>query len=162
MSISITRFPEFRLALLVFRDLIGAAEMLDFFRGQPPQGDVERRWEKRWLTYIDPGADLSQLDLMSITELKRQIDRRQRERAWDATFRTAIVSNARRNDPMVSLWKGYVGRDPAHLAKPVLFSSLEGACAYLTLPAEAWAAVAQTAGLSASAPAWGAARPYKL
>jgi hypothetical protein len=156
MSLSITRFPEFKLALLVFCDLIEAGEMLDFFSGRGADPDVETRW----LTYIDTDADLTQLDLMSITELKRLIDRRQRERAWDATFRTAIVCNARRNDPMVSLWKGYVGRDPGHLAKPIVFSSLEGACAYLTLPVEAWETVSQTAGLGrACTRTRGAARP---
>jgi len=155
MSISITRFPRFKLALLVFRDLIGAPEMLAFFRG----GAAEREVETRWLTYIDAGADLSQLDLMSITELKRVIDRRQRERAWNETFRTAIVSSSRRNDPMVNLWKGYVGRDPDHLCKPVAFSSLEGAFVYLALPAEAREAVSRTAGLDvASARARGASR----
>jgi hypothetical protein len=153
MSISISRFPDHKLALLLFRGPIDAIDMLDFFGGQGAPREVAMRW----LTYIDPDADLSQLDLMSITELKRTIDRRQRERAWDATFRTAIVCNSRRNDPMVNLWKGYVGHDPGHLAKPVVFSSLEGACAYLTLPVDAWAGVAQAAGLGrCAAPARGA------
>lgn len=156
MSISIARFPQFKLALLVFRDLIDAAEMLEFFRGR----GAEREGETRWLTFIDPGADLSQLDLVSITELKRLVDRRRRERASDESFRTAIVSNSRRNDPIVTLWKGYVGRDPDHLPKPVVFSSLEGACAYLGLPAEAREMVAQAIGLSrSSGPARGASRP---
>lgn len=156
MSISISRFPEFKLALLVFRDLIDAAEMLDFFRGQ----GADREGETRRLTYIDPGADLSQLDLMSITELKRVIDRTRRERAFDKSFRAAIVSYSRRNDPIVNLWKGYVGRDPDHLAKPVVFSSLDGACAYLGLPAEAREALAQVVGLSrCSGPARGASNP---
>jgi hypothetical protein len=149
MSISITRFPEFKLGLIVFRDLIDAAEVLDFFRGP----DADRHGETRRLTYIDPGADLSQLDLMSITELKRVIDRKRRERALDESFRIAIVSNSRRNDPIVNLWKGYVGRDPDHLSKPVVFSSLEGACAYLGLPAEAREALAQAVGLRTPHPA---------
>lgn len=156
MSITLSRFPEFKLALLAFRDRIDAAEMLEFFRGR----NADRESETRWLTWIDPGADLSQLDLMSITELKRLVDRKQRERAWDENFRTAIVSNSRRNDPMVNLWKGYVGRDPDHLSKPVVFSNLEGAYAYLGLPAEARETVAQAIGLSrSSGPAMGASRP---
>lgn len=156
MSITLSRFPEFKLARLVFRDRIDAAEMLEFFRGR----NADRESETRWLIWIDAEADLSQLDLMSITELKRLVDRKQRERAWDENFRTAIVSNSRRNDPMVNLWKGYVGRDPDHLSKPVVCSNLEGACAYLGLPAEAREVLAQEIGLNqASGPARGASRP---
>ena len=147
MSISITRFPEFKLALVLFRDLIDAAEMLDFFRG--PWAD--RDGETRWLTFVAPDADLAQLDLMSITELKRVVDRKRRERPWDESFRSAIVSDSRRNDPMVNLWKGYVGRDPEHRSKPVVFSSLEGACAYLGLSAEARGALAEAVGLDRTA-----------
>lgn len=156
MSISIARFPEFRLAVIVFRDVIAADELLAFFRGS----EADREDETRWLTYLDPHADLSQLDLMSITELKRVVDRKQRERPPAEGVRSAIVSNSRRNDPMVNLWKGYIGRDPDHLAKPVAFASLEGACAYLGLPAEARTAVADAVGLSrAPGAARSAARP---
>ena len=94
MSITITRFPQFALALIIFRDLIDAGEMLEFFRA--PEAD--RQGETRWLTYIDPHADLSQLDLMSITDLKRVLDRKQRERPWDESFRSAIVSSSSRTN----------------------------------------------------------------
>jgi hypothetical protein len=156
MSISIARFPEFKLALVVFRDLIEAEELLAFYGGC----EADRDGESRWLTYVDPDADLSQLDLMTITELKRVAGRKQRERPWVEGFRAAIVSNSRRNDPMVNLWKGYVGRDPDHFAKPLVFPSLDGACAYLGLPAEARETLAQAVGLGrSSAPARGASRP---
>lgn len=156
MSISVVRFPQFKLGLIVFRDVIAADEMLAFFRGP----DADREDETRWLTYVDPHADLSQLDLMSITELKRVVDRKQQERPLDGSFRSAIVSDSRRNDPMVNLWKGYIARDPGHLVKPVAFASLEGACAYLGLPAEAREVVAQAIGVSrASGAARGASRP---
>jgi hypothetical protein len=147
MSISITRFPEFKLALVLFRGPIDAAEMLDFFRG--PWAD--RDGETRWLTFVAPDADLAQLDLMSITELKRVVDRKRQEQPWDESFRSAIVSDSRRNDPMVNLWKGYVGRDPGHRAKPVVFSSLEGASAYLGLPMEAREVLAEAVGLDRTA-----------
>ena len=80
------------------------------------------------------GADISDMDLLSITELKRDLAGKLAAELGDREFRSAIVCESALSDPIVRLWTAYLGRDERHPAKPAILTHLEDAFDHLDLP----------------------------
>jgi hypothetical protein len=137
MGVSIRRFPEFDVSLLILQGLVETGELTDFAR--QIDGDLPRRW----ITYVDPCADLNQLDLPFFGELKRILGPKLRARFAPDEFRSAIVTDSRVNDPVVRLWSSFASGDGEYPANPVVVSSLGSASDYLELPAAARLALVQ-------------------
>jgi hypothetical protein len=145
MGVSLRRFPDLNVSLLVLKGEVSAQDLLDFGRRMEPDGA-----QRRWINYVDPAADLSQLDLATFTELKRLVALKLRTQFPDGRFSSAIVCDSRLNDPIIRLWSNYVGRDAEHPARPAVFSTLVQAFDYLDLEPEARAALTEALGLPAS------------
>lgn len=138
MCIAIRRFPEHDLTLAELRGVLTGPELLDFLdRLQIAEGT------RRWLNYVAPDADLSQLDLMSLTELKRAVGRKVADAGSGGAFRSVFVCVSRRSEPVIHLWANYLGRDAGHPVKPQVFATLGAAFDHLDLPAAAREAVSR-------------------
>jgi hypothetical protein len=153
MGVSIRRFPDLGVSLLTLHGLVASEELSDFARR------IDQGVPRRWITYIEPGADLTQLDLLFFTELKRLIGAKLKAQFGDEEFRSALVCDSRVNDAVIRLWASYVGRDETHPSKPAVFSALGQAFDYLELATPARAAISEALGLKPAAGAEkGAAR----
>ena len=143
MCTAIRRIPEHDLTIAELRGVVGGPQLLDFL-------DRLQVAEKtsRWLTYVAPDADLSQLDLMSLTQVKRLVGRKVTEAEHPQAFLSVFVCTSRSSEPVIKLWAAYLGRDPAHPAQPQIFSSLEAAYDRLGLSPAAREAASQALGLS--------------
>jgi hypothetical protein len=139
MGIAIRRFPEHDLTLSELHGVVAGPELLDFL------GRLEAAEKtSRWLNYVAPDADLSQLDLMSVTELKRLVGRKVAEAGHEQPFRSIFVSASPQNEPMLKLWADYLGRATGHPWTPQVVSSLEAAYETLDLSPAAREAVSRT------------------
>lgn len=138
MCILIRRIPEHDLTLAELRGVLTGPELLDFLdKLQIAEGT------RRWLNYVGPDADLSQLDLMSLTHLKQAVGRKVTDAGTGGVFRSVFVCASRRSEPVIHLWANYVGRDAGHPVKPQVFATLEAAFDHLDLPAAARQAVSR-------------------
>ena len=152
MCIAIKRFVEHDLTVAELRGVVTGAQLLDFM----DRLQISEK-TRRWLSYVAVDADLSQLDLMSLSQAKRLVGRKVAEAAHQQPFVSAFVCASRCSEPVIRLWTDYLGRDPDHPAKPLVFSSLDAAFEHLELPPAAREAVTQALHLPpAEAPA---ARP---
>ena len=95
----------------------------------------------RWLTYVAPDADLSELDLSSLIQLKRLVGRKVTEAGHPRPFRSVFVCASPENEPVIRLWADYLGRDSGHPGSPQVVSSLEAAYDRLDLSPAAREAV---------------------
>jgi hypothetical protein len=138
MCIAIRRFPEHDLTVAELRGAVTGPELLDFM----DRLQIAER-TRRWLTYVAPDADLSQLDLMSLARLKGVVGRKLVEADHELTFVSAFVCASRCSEPVIRLWADYLGRDPEHPTKPQIFSSLQAAFDHLDLSPEARDAVSR-------------------
>lgn len=143
MCIAIRRFPEHDLTVAELRGLVTGAQLLEFM----DRLQISEK-TRRWLTYVASDADLSQLDLLSLTQAKRLVGRKVTEAAHAQPFISAFVCASRRSEAVIKLWTDYLGRDPDHPAKPQIFSSLEAAFGHLELSPAAGEAVWRALGLS--------------
>jgi hypothetical protein len=89
----------------------------------------------RWISYFAPSADLSELDIAAMAELKRLTSAKIREVYGDRPLAVAIVCDSRINEPILSVWRSYLGADVDHPTAPGMFSSLRAACDWLGAPA---------------------------
>ncbi len=140
MGVSLTRFTDPGLNLVIYRDAIPREELLDFFHrldGDDPAN------ASPWLSFFDPRADISELDLMVFVELKRILTPKLKAMAPDAPLVSAFVCDSRMNAVILNLWRSYVGRDPEYQSEPTVFTSLEAAFNFLGLPTDAHATLAQ-------------------
>lgn len=147
MCIAIQRFPEHDLTLAELRGGLPGPQLLDFV-------DRLQIAEKtsRWLIYVAPDADLSQLDLASLTQAKRLVGRKVTEAGHPQPFVSAFVCASRSAEAVIRLWTDYLRRDPDHPARPEVFSSLEAAFDRLDLTSAAREAVSRVLGRSPAAP----------
>lgn len=143
MCIAIKRFVEHDLTVAELRGLVTGAQLLEFM----DRLQISEK-TRRWLTYVASDADLSQLDLLSLTQAKRLVGRKVTEAAHAQPFISAFVCASRRSEAVIKLWTDYLGRDPDHPAKPQIFSSLEAAFGHLELSPAAGEAVWRALGLS--------------
>lgn len=157
MCIAIRRFVEHDLTVAELRGVVTGAQLLEFM----DRLQVSEK-TRRWLSYVATDADLTQLDLMSLTQAKRLVGRKVAEARHEQPFISAFVCASRCSEPVIKLWTDYLGRDPDHPAKPQIFSSLEAAFEHLQLSPAARETVERALSLSPGRPdqvnptsAWG-------
>jgi hypothetical protein len=131
MGIRVTRLTEFGVNISVFSGKITREVLLEHYAAL---GAADRAESGRWISYFDPSADLTELDLATFTELKRVVGAKVRELYGDGRLANALVCDSRINQPILNLWRSYVGRDGYHPSDPIVLSSLKAACDRLGLP----------------------------
>jgi hypothetical protein len=140
MGLSVRRFPEFNVSVVVMEGVIAAEAFVAFVK-QLDLGGVTR-----WLNYTRPGTDLTNVDLLSMTQVKRTFGERLRMQLQGGSIRSAFVCDSHDSEAVVRLWTAYVGRDDDYPSTPVICPSLEAAFDYLGLSPEAREAVADAIG----------------
>jgi hypothetical protein len=139
----VTRFPEFRVNVSVYSGPIARAELIEHYGSLDAEDAASA---DRWISYFDPTADLSQLDVAAIGELRRLTAAKLNEVYGDRTLTVAIVCKSPVNHPILSTWRSYLAADRNHPSDLSLFSSLKDACNWLDLPGSACFALAAVAG----------------
>lgn len=98
--------------------------------------------KRRIVLYVEPTADLSQLSITFIPEIRRAVADKLQELYGSEHSFTAWVSEPGRNAHFFDFWRRYleVGEHPA---LELLFPTLEAACDWLDLPEPARQAVSE-------------------
>jgi hypothetical protein len=143
VTIRVTRLPEFGVNMSVYSGPVSRAELVAHYGSI----DVEDAASgDRWISYFDSTADLSQLDVAAIGELRRLTATTLAQAYRGRTLRVAIVCKSAVNGPVLSTWRSYLAADPSHPSDLRLFWSLKDACDWLDLSATAGVALAAVAG----------------
>ena len=129
--------PEYDLTLQLVSGMHRSEEAIQFFRSLDPSCCATR-----WLSYFDPTADLSQVDVASVPVLKHVLTEKQKELFGDKPKGHAIVclSDSSRQY-FFDFWKSYFTHGDESAVRS--FRSLEEAYAWFGLSDEARAAVAR-------------------
>lgn len=98
-----------------------------------------------WITYDCGDADLSELDLARVAQLKALIFTKVKALAAFRPMRSALVSDRAINEPFFQFWKVLVSADAAYPSAPQFFHQLPAACDWLGLDAAGQADVIATA-----------------
>ena len=150
MGIRVERFPECDLTVFIVSTPHTSEEAIQFFEA------LDARAATRWLTYLDPTVDMSDVDVASFPTIKRTIAAKQKELFGDKPMVRAIVCGSRAAEQFFRrFWSSYVKTGEGPPAPPVLFEDLEAAFEWLALPMAARAAVAEA--IKSEAPALEAA-----
>ena len=143
MTIRVTRLPEFGVNISVYSGPVTRAELVAHY-GSIDAEDAASG--DRWISYFDSTADLSELDVAAIGELRRLTSVMLTEVYKGRTLRVAIVCKSAVNGPVLSTWRNYLAADHDHPSDLRLFWSLRDACDWLDLPSGAGLALAAVAG----------------
>jgi hypothetical protein len=130
VTIRVTRCPDFGVNVTVYSGKITRQELIEHY-STINAGDAASA--DRWISYFQPSADLSDIDIAAFAELKRITSAKLKEVYPDRPLAVAIVCDSRINEPILSVWRSYVGADAEHPSDPGLFSSLKAACDWLGL-----------------------------
>lgn len=88
----------------------------------------------RIVLYVEPTADLSQLSVAFIPEIRRAIADKLRALYGSETSFTAWVCEPGSNARFFDFWRRYLEVGGEHPASELLFPALEAACDWLDLP----------------------------
>ena len=132
MGIQAKRFPEYDVILQIFRGEITREVWMAYY------ADFSATDADRFVTYIDPLADLSKLDVASGPELKRVVAARLREVYGDKPVVSILVPGAEAQEAYLQFWRDFEKAGETHPAASVVVPDLQKACELLGLPDEAW------------------------
>jgi len=133
MTNRLCRLPEHDLILHVVTGTHTGAEAIEFFRG------LDATCAMRWLSYFDPTAELSQLDVASLPVLKQVIAEKRTELFGDKPKAHLIVAASEATARQFRFWRQYFGHGDENAVR--IFRSLDEAYDWLGLPKEGRAAV---------------------
>lgn len=131
MGIALVRLPEHDLNLAVYTGVIGRDELLDFYRKLDPFDPANAA---PLISYMAPDMDLTGVDLLAFSELKRILAPKMKALAEHPDFHCIIICNSDQCDVITRFWRAYVARDPTYASPPIFFETLERACGWLQLP----------------------------
>lgn len=143
MTIRVTRFPEFGVNITVYTGAITRAELIEHYGAIDTEDAASAG---RWISYFDATADLSQLDLAALCELRRLTCVKLNEVYADRTLTVAMVCKSPVNLPILRTWRSFLNAARNHPSDLILFSSLKDASDWLDLPGAASFALAAVAG----------------
>jgi hypothetical protein len=147
----VTRLPAFDVNVTVYRGRITRDELIEHFGALAPEDAASA---DRWISYFDPSADLSAVDIAALAEIKRISFARVAELWGPGRLASAMVCESALCEPVLGVWRDYLGSDPRYPAAPSLFSSLGAACDWLRLAEPAREAIsAVIEGEDSAAPA---------
>jgi hypothetical protein len=128
MGVRLERFPEYGVTLEIFTGVI-TRELLFGRLAALREGDGAL-----WIIYIDPTVDLSQVDIVTISKLKRANAVRLSELNIDDP-KIAFVCDQNESDLITfEFWLRYVQLRHEHPGSQELFPTLAEACDWLDLP----------------------------
>lgn len=130
MGIALVRLPEHGLNLAVYTGVIGRDELLDFYRKLDAFDPANAA---PIISYMAPDMDLTGVDLLAFSELKRILAPKMKALAEHAGFHCIIICNSDQCDVITRFWRAYVQRDPTYASPPIFFETLEQACDWLQL-----------------------------
>lgn len=134
MGIVRVRLPAHKLTLAIYTGRISREALLDYYREVNPEDPASAAAS---ITYIDPDADMSGLDLAAFTELKRILAPKVKVLAQTPGFHCIIVCNSAQCDAIVRFWRAYLVRDSSYATPPIFFPDVLQACKWLELPQSA-------------------------
>lgn len=143
MTIRVTRLPEFGVNISVYSGPITRAELIEHY-GAINAADAASA--DRWISYFGPTADLSELDVAAMCELRRLTAAKLSEVYGARTLTVAIVCKSPGNHAILNVWRSFLSADRGHPSQLHLFPSLKDACDWLELPGAASFALAAVAG----------------
>lgn len=143
MPIRVTRLPEFGVNISVYSGPVMRAELIAHY-GSIDAADAASA--DRWVSYFDATADLSQLDVAALCELRRLTGEKLCEVYGSRTLTVAIVCKSPVNQAILNVWSRFLRADPGHHSELRVFSNLKDACDWLDLPGGASLALAAVAG----------------
>jgi hypothetical protein len=158
VTIRVVRCGEFGVNVTVYSGLITREELREHYQAIDA---VDAASGERWISYFAPSADLSDIDIAAFAELRRITAAKLHEVFAGRSLQIAIVCDSRINEPILSVWRSYIGRDREHPADPGLFSSLKAACDWLGLDEGAREAVLKAIGEDRAGDAASAARTIR-
>lgn len=132
MGIQYQRAGAARVNLTLLSGPIPPDEIMAYFEAldvnDPDMADA-------WITYDCGDADLSELDLARVAQLKALIFAKVAALASIRPMRSALVSGRTINEPFFQFWKVLVSADVAYPSAPEFFHQLPAACDWLGLDA---------------------------
>lgn len=131
MGILAKRFPEYGVILQVFRDVITREAWMEYYAG------FTAAETDRFISYLDPSADFSTLDLASGPDLKRVVAAKLREVFGDKPVVSVLVPSSQAQAPYATFWCGFERVGETHPAGSVVVSDLEAAFDLLGLAKDA-------------------------
>jgi len=131
MPILAKRFPEYGVVLQVFRDVITREAWMAYYAG------FTAAETDRFLSYLDPSADFSNIDLASGSELKRVVAAKLREVFGDRPVISILVPGSEMQAPYAKFWCRFERIGERHPAKSVVVPDLEAAFDQLGLANDA-------------------------
>ena len=137
MGIQAKRFAEYDVILQIFRGAITRETWMAYY------ADFSATDADRFITYIDPLADLSGLDIASGPELKRVVAARLREVYGDKPVASILVPGSEAQEAYLHFWRDFEAAGEAHPAASVVVPDLQKACELLGLPGDAWKKLAE-------------------
>ena len=134
MGIRLKRFPKHRLDFSIYSGVVTVEQVLRHFE--------KLEVGANWLSYFDPTADLSGIDLGHFPALKRGLIAKEAERDSDELRLCLLVNTASTNEDFVRFWCTYAAEGIEHPHQRDLCPTLEAAFDRLGLPDDVRAALA--------------------
>lgn len=135
MGMAFRRLGPHGVNLAILYGAVDRGELIGFYKGIDPESPAN---VMPWLTYIAPGADLSEVDLAAYAELRRIFEViRQNVEKRKSLFCSVIVSGSSDSDPLVEFWHDFVAKESGRPPYTILFSDVMRACSELNLPESA-------------------------
>jgi hypothetical protein len=129
VAIGVTLLPEHGVNVTVYSGRITRDELIGHFATELDEAAAASA--HRWVSYFDPTSDLSAVDVAALAEIKRITAAKVAELWGPGQLASAMVCESAVNDPILGVWRDYLGADPHHPASPALFSSVDAACDWL-------------------------------
>ena len=115
MPVLIGRIEQVEVNCLIWHGPVSRSEALGF----PGRIDPSRpEFGCRWISYFDPGADLSDLDPACLLELRERLRPVIAALGAKGEFKVLLVSNSKYNDPMLAAWRTMTATDPTYPSSP--------------------------------------------
>lgn len=147
MGLQYRRAEAAKVNLTLLSGAIGPDEVMAYYEAI----DVtDASMADAWITLDCGDADLSEIDLARVAQLKALIGSKLRALAAFGPMRSALVSARQINEPFFQFWKVLVTNDADHPSAPQFFHRLEPACDWLGLDVGGRDAVIAAAGAGCS------------
>jgi hypothetical protein len=136
VGIALVRLPAYNLNLAIYAGRIDRDELLGFYQGIDVYDPVNGA---PMVNYMDVNVDLSSVDLLAFSELKRILSQKLKALAENNPgFHCIIICNSEQCQTITRFWRAYVQRDPTYASPPIFFPNLKSACDWLQLEPSAY------------------------
>ncbi|HXQ12319.1 MAG TPA: hypothetical protein VN805_15085 [Caulobacteraceae bacterium] len=132
MPVLVGEIGPIKVNCLIWTGVVSRSEALGF----PARIDPSRpEFGRRWITYFDAGADISDMDAACVIELRERLRPVTAALAAKGELRVILVSNSRYNDPFLAMWRTLAATDATYASNPELVHDIDSAAQALGLSA---------------------------